>query len=845
MNTRKNRAKRAKLSESDYVADFDETSISSSHNDQDGQEEARKSRIRDSNKEFARRMTILQSWSEHWRDYSTREGEAYPQQQAREMIKRLKKIACPIESCGKTFTSIGGLKYHYARCNLERSFTCLVCDPHAQLSTRGELLKHMILNHYEELPALVDDQREIANSYLSYENRIDKNKRDKRISADTEISYSGQRLVRSYGELLNRVFASEGFASRPFKDWQLLSDDWELVLHEFDRKRYYPPESESVRFKHSTGDEWSIVKTGESHAPETDKASSTSIIFFTGGINTASAWLPKPPHAMQSQPTPDLICISVNCCSMDHNQSYSESKEGENCIQFWTLTQVEGAKNGTQNLNSSLNLKAKMNISLSYILGHDYGTVFEMLWCPLGASWQPQVNIEDALARVGLLALACGDGRVRILSIPHTNSLLAKVPERKSVDALERTPIFRTKPIATLMPPGVGPSTDYQPTACKSICWDLEGNQRLLAAGYSNGTVALFDLANGSPILYTSTQNSHIYQPLKSWIAHGAPVTGIAISSSSNEKILIATGSNDRQLKIWNALDLNSCLTTDRAPITRILWDFRFRGVITATDTAFTSYNNRVSYRYPMVDGYHSVTVSAHRSTVWGLSNSVVTNAVATSDGAGEVFVIPQLISRSLHKRDRNLLSTHSLYTLLPRALDGTNKQSSVVDLLTFPESGDEVNKVSEAPASDGEENGLEADADFSAVERSIANKPSKFLLPFEHRPVETYSDFKNSFGLEFINYSFSVPTLDTKLPESCTRAGDTKNIYCDRPCDYPFSSVNSVTWSPNADTFPCLLSATQVGLCRLDRVQIVEQVYKGYVESIVVDRNLDNKDKQ
>lgn len=867
MQTRKKRTKRIKLEEEYVVNSDDDVSMSSHHLDPDDEDAIRKSRIRDSNKEFNRRMTILQSWSEYWTEYTLREGEPYSKQKAKEIIAKSKKIACPIESCGKTFTTPGGLRYHYARCNIERSYKCIVCKPPLGLSTRGELLRHMILSHYSELPELNDDQKEIAHSYLSCESRYEKVKKDKRFN--NEVTLSAQSLVKSFHDLQGRVFRSDNFSSRPYKEWQSFTKDWEPVIYEIDRRKFYPPESESVRFRSNTENDWKVIKTGESDLLQRDKRGSpTSALFYTGGVNTASSWLPKPPHDTQSATSPDLIAVSVNCCSMDKSYSFKDSHDGDGCVQFWTIS-----SSGTE-----------LETTLSYMVGHSYGTIFDMMWCPLGASWQPQVNTGDFLSRIGLLAIACGDGQIRILSIPHTDSLLAKISFRISRTTIESRPIFRVKPTACLMPPGVGPSTDHQPVACKAIQWNLEDNQRLIVAGYSNGNVALFDLANNSPILYTSNEYHHIYQPLKCWVAHGAPVTGVSVLSDSFERTLIATGSTDRQLKIWNPMDLNSCLTSDRAPITKTLWDYRYRGVVISTDSAFTSFNNRVTYRYPVVEGTHSITISTHRSTVWGLANSSITNSIATSDSAGEVFILPHLAYKSTHRREKSVSTTHSLYTMIPQAieenLDIEPAQEVIIESSTEPLTGDKRNLhdsvstnatrvnpvktninildaqstnastlmsskdskdvikensktasdrvVGDNPETDDDSN---AENCFS-TERNVANKPTQFLLPMEHRPVEAYNDFKNQFGVQFINYNSTVQP-DSKLPESCIRASDTKNIYCDRPCDYPFSSINCVSWSPNTATFSHLLSASHIGLCRLDRVSIVEQVYKGYIDSM------------
>lgn len=851
MNTRKNRPKRSK--KETYEREDDGGEASSCSEDLD---EVRKSRIRDCNKEFARRMTILTTWSDHWRDYQTREGEAYPLLKAKEIMKRSKKITCPIESCKKAFTSIGGLRYHYARCNIEKSFRCIVCDPPEQVNTRGELLRHMILNHYNELPPLNDDQRKIANSYLSCESRVEKARKDKKISADTEPPISAQRLIKAFCDIQTRVFTSNYFDDRPFRDW--FSDDLEPITHEIQRMHYYPPESDSLKFKLSSSESWTSLKAGDSTKLCSDKRERTaSLIFFTGGINTATAWLPKPPPQAHDEFKRDLIAVAVNCCSMDQSFTYRDSRDGEGCIQLWSVAEFVASNSPETKISNGASPKL---CALDYMIAHEYGTIFEMLWCPLGTSYNPETKF--GLSRAGLLALACGDGQVRIMSIPHTRQLVAKAQACSSLSStsiIEAVPMFKTKPVAILLPPGIGPSTCQQAAACKSICWNLEDNQKLIVAGYANGNVAIFDLENSSPIIYLNSEGRHVYRPLKTWIAHGAPVTGVAMCGKTIQDMMIATGSIDRQLKIWNPSDPSTCLISDKAPITRILWDFRFRGIVSATDAAFTSFHNRVSYRYPVAEGNHSLTVSTHRSTVWGLDNSKVTNAIATSDGAGEVFILPQLVSRSALKRDRNFLGTHRLYSMVPRSLDDrctaavTEEPSSSTSPETngvstqdhvkveIDQAGDEI--AEQAAQQQEDEDGLEPGADFSKGERPVANKPTKFLLPIEHRPVETYSDFKVNYGLEFINYNPAPSKRDsTYQSESCIKANDIKDIHCDRPCDYPFSSIDALSWSPNIGNFQYLISSSHVGLCRVDRVQIVEQIYKGHIDSVTMISNRSEK---
>lgn len=841
------------------------------------QERCRK--IRESNKEFAKRMTILDTWSDYWTTYTTRDGEAYPQHEAREIMKTKKKITCPMPSCGKAFTSIGGLKYHYARCNITKAYDCKKCDPQIQVSTRGEMLRHMLLTHMEELPVLNEEQKEIAQAYIRCESRGEKRKTDKRSmsSSDVEQPLAGLRVVKAFDQLL---FDIELNTNDLFNDWISLKNDWQLI--ELPHKlKFCPPELHSVRYRSNNSEKWDRIPFGASKIVSKDSRNYvSSLVFFTGGINTSACWLPKPKKEFYNfnETCPDVVAISVDCCPMKASHTYKQSHPSVGLIQFWTLD--NSACKDQDMFSSSIPVP-----KLRFMIGHEYGRVYETSWCPCGNSWQQILDYgtdDSKVARMGLLALACNDGFIRIISVPHLQYIpnlsgLMDMNCSNGSEVFASTPLFKVKPVAVLSAPGVGPSTDYQPTICKCLCWNVT-NPRLLAAGYGNGRVTIYDISQTSSIIHVIDElGTHIYNPIKSWIAHGAAVNGVAFSRAGSSYV-IASASIDRQVKIWNIDDLNCCVTADRAPLTKIIWDYRARGIVTATDSAFTSFNNRVSYRYPILDGHQGLTVSVHRATVWGLDNSLVTNAIATSDAAGEVFVTPALIYRSNHKRDRTNLNANSLFTMIPTALSDEEKSKQadashqpltsakttahinddrgdddallidnsavvVVDdslsILTNSTHQHQQQQDSEPGSliihqaeTDSDDGCLDIDADFSGAERQIMNKPTKFLLPVEHKPITSYQDFDKQFGIEFVNYN-----SDT----SCVRAADLKELYCDRICDYPLASINCVSWSPNIATYSQLLSASQIGLCRIDKVEIIEQVYHGFVKSMFAQTNTTN----
>lgn len=55
-------------------------------------------------------------------------------------------------------------------------------------------------------------------------------------------------------------------------------------------------------------------------------------------------------------------------------------------------------------------------------IAHDYGTVWAMDWCPSGTRDIP-TDEDKNCARLGLLAVACSNGIVYILSVPYPSTI--------------------------------------------------------------------------------------------------------------------------------------------------------------------------------------------------------------------------------------------------------------------------------------------------------------------------------------------------------------------------------------------------------------------------------------
>ena len=148
---------------------------------------------------------------------------------------------------------------------------------------------------------------------------------------------------------------------------------------------------------------------------------------------------------------------------MDSLHLIEEAEEGPGLIQIWNIGKLNQA------------LQSLPQPKLEFCLAHDYGIVRRMTWCPF-RSWQSKEDSveEDKLRQLGLLAIACGDGSIRIFSIP--NPALLQNNGRT-------TTVYRPTPEVTL----VGHKIRRGKTSsCTSVAWSVkEGNYIL--GGYGDG----------------------------------------------------------------------------------------------------------------------------------------------------------------------------------------------------------------------------------------------------------------------------------------------------------------------------------------------------------------------
>ncbi|KAI8598374.1 hypothetical protein EDD21DRAFT_382653 [Dissophora ornata] len=203
-------------------------------------------------------------------------------------------------------------------------------------------------------------------------------------------------------------------------------------------------------------------------------------ILNTGFSIWAMDWCPTPSYKPdEKKKDVDYVAIGglpeTAETSIAQDQIYPLGKQDAqaNMIQLWSMN---------CRTNDEGELQDEPSAYLTMCILHHYGAVLDLKWCPTGGLMKADSN-GGSLARLGVLAGAFNDGTIRIFNVPDPSSLrdhLGMVTPGGS--SPETIYIQYSEPYATLRLGDVN---------FMSINW---GTAQRLAAGVTNGTVAVWDM---------------------------------------------------------------------------------------------------------------------------------------------------------------------------------------------------------------------------------------------------------------------------------------------------------------------------------------------------------------
>lgn len=501
--------------------------------------------------------------------------------------------------------------------------------------------------------------------------------------------------------------------------------------------------------ENSNNDTWKHLNRFESDIYETVPT------FFVGGPVWALAWLPIPSSIYTKNPT-QYVAISTHP-TMEKEYTVGNKYSGPNIIQIWNVG----------SLNHNIDSTNKLPV-LAYAIAHNNGTIWCLEWCPSGCYQDIVLGNykaeENKLRRMGLLAAACSDGCVNIYSLPFPDELKFEKTEYNSL------PIYKTDPVIILVVNQLLYDSNKQNWQCTKLSWTKEHGHNIIAAGFTNGYIALWDLTSTCPMLVNMRKNTKLINTFQHFFAHHNTISMIAIVPYGKSRFL-ASGSTDRSYKFW---DLEDTSTPRHCTKKGIILDGTW---MTHWPCSVMSFDDALGYQYthsciiPLREyGYKYFPILPTNSPTYSITVSDYANSIAHGTLAGQIITI---------------FPHQLLYT--EKILSKKRQLNSFIKTVDFLKDSQNAN-------SNGNKNDKKNSKDY-------------------HYMPETYNECKDRFGIIFHDKLTGLKEI-VKEKQHCTLYN---NVLTSIPIEqYPFTSANKVAWNPNAWSYLWLMVGYQNGLMRL-----------------------------
>ncbi|XP_069461585.1 general transcription factor 3C polypeptide 2 isoform X2 [Ambystoma mexicanum] len=416
-----------------------------------------------------------------------------------------------------------------------------------------------------------------------------------------------------------------------FSDWVPCSTKW-TFLTDTESSEYMPQEVKSPLFtirREGLREEGTFYRLNRFHClhPHEERWDMT---FFVGGPLWSIDWCPTPDGSAACQ----YVALYCNM-GMDDKHKLSGIHQGPGLLQIWNLGPLQHE------------ICSFTKATMAYGIAVDHGCIWDLKFCPSGAWELPNTKRKNPqMARLGLLAVAFSSGFVEIYSLPHSESLHAYKQLQVKDPFYSKYTICKVQCVATLNVGSIQASSSGECGQCFSLAWMPSKPHHHLAAGFYDGTVAMWDLTTKSLLQRVRYADGLIkLYPFNCFSAHDHAVRSIEWCKA-NSNFLVTAG-KDRKIKFWDLRRLYEPLNSiKRFLSTEITWILPYSGVAVAQDNCYASYGLcGIHYLDTGCLGYKAYYVAPRKGTVWSISGSDWLNSIAAGDVTGEVIaaVLPDL----------------------------------------------------------------------------------------------------------------------------------------------------------------------------------------------------------
>ncbi|XP_020282617.1 general transcription factor 3C polypeptide 2-like isoform X2 [Pseudomyrmex gracilis] len=678
---------------------------------------------------------------------------------------------CRQPSCTYKCSSYESILEHFFKCNFipHESFLCKLCTFTA--NSKNKLKDHLKKVHasedFEKDPDFDENDEESEEDEEDEENSSDENINE--FSIKKKYCFDRSKTKYKKIAILDKDLTQNPQSTELFKPTLYWTFEFQLNNYELTLFNCLMPNNFTLLSNNDVAKYLPEMEISMAIKQVNDNSSKNTRYFDNDKWNRLhrfesdiyDAWLPIPSPMYIKNPT-QYVAISTHP-TMQSEYAVGKSYSQPNVIQIWNVG----------NLNHEINNINRPPV-LSYAIAHNSGTVWCLEWCPSGCYQDVELDNykaeENTLRRMGLLAAACSNGCVNIFSLPFEDGLKFEKTEYTS------WPIYKSDPVMTLVVNHVMYEKKEQNWQCTKLSWTKEHGHNIIAAGFSNGYIALWNLRATSFLALQMRNNTRILSAFKHFFAHHNAVSMIALIPYGGSRYL-ASGSLDRTYKFWDLENTNvpqNCVK--KGIIVDGKWMTNWPCAVLSFDDAL-GYKCTLSQVLPLREyRYKCCPILTANGPTYSITVNDYANSIAHGTLAGEI---------------QSIFPHHLLHTdkLLP-----TKRQSiSFIKIIDFSEQyqekGDKENKGDK-----------------------------KNLRDYRYMP-ETYNECKNRFGIVFYN-----DFVDEKK-ENKNKRNENENLIINIE-QYSFTSANKVAWNPNAWSYLWLIVGYQSGLVRLLNLKFMSNLH-------------------
>ncbi|XP_045576830.1 general transcription factor 3C polypeptide 2 isoform X1 [Salmo salar] len=476
-----------------------------------------------------------------------------------------------------------------------------------------------------------------------------------------------------------KTFRDEHCNEWVFAEWMPSEKDWHC-LSDSEAEKYLPQEMMSTAFTFSREgirEETPLhrMKRFECLPPHPER---WDMLFYTGGPVWAMDWCPSPDGAPASQ------YAAIYCHrNLDDQHRMNELYTKPGLIQIWDLGQLQ------------YNTSPQSSPRLAYGIAQDKGFVWNLKWCPGGAWELPTTNRKAPhMPRLGLLAASTSDGHITIYSLPHPDTLMARRKHTAKGGASPTLMICQVQGVITLKRGSFKTNHDEKNNQVLSMDWLPVKPHNILAAGFYDGTVALWNLSSKSILQRVrAPDRSFTLYPYHCFIAHDNATRALSFCHASSSSVfpvlppavlsspyplissplsslssalppprdLMVTAGDDRLVKMWDLRRTwEPCQSFKRFLSTEAAWPLHWAGVFISQESTYATFGQHgLNYFDSGYLGFKPLFLVPRKGTMWSLSISDWLNTAVTADSVGDVIMVlipnlfnnPCYLKRSIDRR--------------------------------------------------------------------------------------------------------------------------------------------------------------------------------------------------